>query len=281
MAWSSADIPDQRGRRVIVTGANSGLGLATAAALGAAGAHVICACRDTAKGAEALADRPGAFEVRAIDLADLTSVAAFADGIDAPVDVLVNNAGVMAVPRRRTADDFEMQFGTNHLGHFALTGRLLDRITARVVTVSSFAHRVGRIRLDDLNAERGYQRWLAYSQSKLANLMFAYELEHRLVAAGSTVHSMAAHPGLAATNLGSGVQLVGQPAAMGALPTLYAATEPELPGGSFVGPDGLLEMRGHPRPVRSSGASRDRETQRRLWAESERLTGVRFSFAHS
>ena len=272
----------------MVTGANSGLGLAAAAALAAAGARVICACRDTAKGDAAVSGLPGDLEVRRLDLADLSSVAAFAEGLAGPVDVLVNNAGVMAVPLRRTVDGFEMQFGTNHLGHFALTGRLLPRLTDRVVTLSSVAHRIGRIHLDDLNWRDGYQRWLAYGQSKLANLMFAYELQHRLLAAGSTVRSMAAHPGYSSTNLQSHTEsiqdhamgllnrVVGQSAEMGALPTLSAATVPDLPGGSFLGPAGPGEIRGYPRPVGSSAASHDRATQAALWAASVRLTGVDF-----
>jgi NAD(P)-dependent dehydrogenase (short-subunit alcohol dehydrogenase family) len=286
MPWNESDIPPQHCRTVVVTGANSGLGLVTAAALGAAGAKVICACRDTAKGTAAVSGLPGELEVRRLDLADLSSVAAFADGLTGPVDVLVNNAGVMAVPLRRTADGFEMQFGTNHLGHFALTGHLLPRITDRVVTLSSVMHRIGRIRLDDLNWRNGYQRWLAYGQSKLANLMFAYELQHRLLAAGSTVRSMAAHPGYSSTNLQAHTEsvqdqfmgllnrVIAQPAEMGALPTLFAATVPDLPGGSYIGPGGLGEMRGHPRPVGSSGASHDRATQAALWEASVGLTGV-------
>src|SRR5882757_9394211 len=260
MQWSSSDIPDQTGRTIVVTGANSGLGLVTARALAAAGARVVCACRNTAKGEEAMAGQPGDWEVRPLDLADLSSVAAFATELTGPVDVLVNNAGLMAVPAQRTADGFEMQFGTNHLGHFALTGRLLPQVTDRVVTMSSFLHRIGGIELSDLNWERRhYRRWLAYGQSKLANLMFAYELQHRLLAAGSSVRSMAAHPGYAATDLQShteaiqdklmaiGNRLISQTAEMGALPQLYAATKPDLPGGTYVGPDGFAEQAGHPR----------------------------------
>jgi NAD(P)-dependent dehydrogenase (short-subunit alcohol dehydrogenase family) len=289
MKWDTTDIPDQSGRTVVVTGANSGLGLVTATELARAGARVVCACRDTAKGEAAIAGRPGTFEVRRLDLADLASVAEFAAGLDGPVDVLINNAGVMAVPFRRTTDGFETQFGTNHLGHFALTGRLLPQVTDRVVTLSSVVHRAGKIRLDDLNWERGrYERWLAYGQAKLANLMFAYELQHRLLAAGSPVRSMAAHPGYSDTNLqgrtetfqdrfvGVGNRLLAQPADKGALPTLFAATVPDLPGGTYIGPDGLFEMHGHPRPVGSTGRSHDRVVQRRLWEASESLTGVTF-----
>ncbi|WP_127782064.1 oxidoreductase [Rhodococcus sp. X156] len=286
--WTAADIPDQSGRTAIVTGANSGLGLCTAAALARAGAQVILACRDTGKGSDAASRMTGDVEVRRLDLADLDSVRRFADTVDAPVDLLVNNAGVMAIPLRRTAQGFEMQVGTNHLGHFALTGLLLDRVTDRVVTLSSVMHRIGAIRLDDLSWERGYHQWPAYGQSKLANLMFAYELQHRLDAAGSTVRSMAAHPGYARTNLQSRTEspldvvtnvlnrVWAQSATMGALPTLYAATAPDLPGGTYVGPDGLGQQRGHPKPVGSNRRSRDREVQRRLWGLSEELTGVEF-----
>ena len=291
MSWTLTDLPDQAGRTVVVTGANSGLGLVTARVLAAAGALVICACRDVAKGEAAVADLPGRLEVRSLDLADLSSVAAFAAGLEGPINVLINNAGVMAPPKRYTLDGFEMQFGTNYLGPFALTAQLLPRITDRVVSLSSLAHRVGRIRLDDPNWQRGYQRWLAYGQSKLADLMFAYELQHRLREAGSPVRSVAAHPGYAATNLQSHTEsvqdylmgflnkIVAQSAEAGALPTLYAATVPDLPGGSFVGPGGPGGLHGYPRLVGSSAASHDRTVQRELWTLSERLTGARFSFA--
>jgi NAD(P)-dependent dehydrogenase (short-subunit alcohol dehydrogenase family) len=290
MSWTVADIPDQKGRTVVVTGANSGLGLRTASALANAGARVVCACRDVAKGRAAVAGLPGELEVRQLDLADLSSVAAFALDLDGPVDVLVNNAGLMAPPRRLTVDGFELQLGTNHLGHFALTARLLPKITDRVVTVSSFMHRIGRIRFADPNFTHGYQSWLAYGQSKLANLMFAYELQHRLLMAGSPVRSMAAHPGYAATNLQSHTESVqdrfmgvlngvlAQSAEAGARPSLYAATVVDLPGGSFIGPGGPGELRGAPRPVGSSAASHDRRAQRELWDLSERLTGVSWSF---
>ncbi|MEU7818263.1 oxidoreductase [Pseudonocardia sp. NPDC049154] len=286
-SWSTADVPDLTGRTVVVTGANSGIGLEAARALAAAGAHVVLACRNTAKGAAAAASLTGSTEVRELDLADLSSVGRFAADLDRPVDVLVNNAGLMAVPEQRTADGFEMQLGTNFLGHFALTGLLLPRITDRVVTLSSLMHRIGRIDLDDLNWERRrYQRWLAYGQSKLADLMFAYELQHRFVAAGSLLRSVAAHPGYAATNLQTrtgtvqdrlmaiGNRVVAQDAAGGALPTLYAATVPDLPGGTYVGPGGPGETRGAPRPVGSSRASHDRAVQRALWERAEALTGV-------
>ena len=201
-SWTTADISPQQGRTVVVTGANSGLGLATTRALVDAGARVVMAVRDVDAGERIAAELGGAVTVRRLDLADLTSVREFAAGVDGPVDVLVNNAGLMAVPKGRTADGFETQFGVNYLGHFALTGLLLDRITDRVVTLSSMAHRIGRIRLDDPNHERGrYERWTAYGQSKLACLMFAYELEFRFTGSGSRLRSLAAHPGYAATNL--------------------------------------------------------------------------------
>jgi NAD(P)-dependent dehydrogenase (short-subunit alcohol dehydrogenase family) len=248
----------------------------------------VLACRNLAKGQAAAAAMTGAVEVRQLDLADLASVRAFAEGIDA-VDVLINNAGVMAVPQARTADGFEMQFGTNHLGHFALTGLLLPQITDRVVTLSSGAHRMGHIDVDDLNwTRRRYQAWGAYGQSKLANLMFALELQRRLSAHGSTVRSVAAHPGYAATELQShtgtsfdrlmaiGNRVVAQSADMGAMPSLYAATVPDLPGGSYVGPGGLLELRGHPRVVGSTKAARDERVAARLWELSEQLTDVHY-----
>jgi len=283
--WTAADIPDQSGRIVVVTGANSGLGLVTARVLAARGAHVVLACRDVGR-AEDVAP-PGDVRVRRLDLADLASVRAFADALPGEVDVLVNNAGVMAVPHRRTIDGFELQFGTNHLGHFALTGLLLDRIRDRVVTVSSVLHRIGRIALDDLNWERRrYLRWPAYGQSKLANLLFTYELNRRLTASGSPVRAYAAHPGYANTNLQShtesvlghvlalGNRVIAQSAELGTLPTLYAATAPNLPGGTYVGPGGLLEHRGPPKVVGSARAARDPKVAAILWDRSERLTGV-------
>jgi NAD(P)-dependent dehydrogenase (short-subunit alcohol dehydrogenase family) len=286
--WTLADMPPQHGRTVIVTGANSGIGQAAAAAFAAAGARVILACRNVDKGNAAAATMAETVEVRALDLANLASVHEFATSIDEPVDVLVNNAGVMAIPHRRTADGFEMQIGTNHLGHFALTGLLLDRIRDRVVTVSSTMHRAGRVDLTDLNWERRrYQRWLAYGQSKLANLLFTYELARRLTEAGSPLTSHAAHPGYASTNLQShtetlldlvmavGNRLVAQSAAMGALPTLYAATA-DLPNGSFAGPGGITTQHGHPKRIGSSKASHDREKAAGLWTLSEKLTDVTF-----
>jgi NAD(P)-dependent dehydrogenase (short-subunit alcohol dehydrogenase family) len=288
--WTAADISDQTGRTFVITGANSGIGLAAARALAAAGAHVVLAVRDVEKGRRASETIVGSAEVRPLDLADLESVRSFAAGWEGGVDVLINNAGIMAVPKARTRDGFESQIGTNHLGHFALTGLLFDSIRDRVVTLASGAHRMGRIRLDDLNFERGgYQRWRAYGQSKLANLLFTLELQRRFTAAGSPLRALAAHPGYAATNLqshtGSPLQhatmavtnrVLGQSAEQGALPTLYAATQ-DLPGASYVGPDGRGELRGHPTLVARSTAATDGETARGLWDLSERLTGVRYA----
>jgi NAD(P)-dependent dehydrogenase (short-subunit alcohol dehydrogenase family) len=287
--WTASDLPSFAGRTVVVTGANSGLGLITSRELAGAGAHVVLAVRDIAKGEQAAQTISGSTEVRALDLSDLASVEAFADAWEGDLDVLVNNAGVMATPERRTTDGFELQIGTNHLGHFALTNRLLPRITDRVVTVSSTAHRTGKIRLDDLNFEQGgYGRWVAYGQSKLANLLFTLELQRRLEEAGSPVRALAAHPGYAATNLqghtASGLQhrimaltnrLLAQSDAMGALPTLYAASQ-DLAGASYVGPGGFQEQRGHPAPAKRSAAAQDADTARRLWQLSEKLTGVAF-----
>ena len=285
--WTSQDLPALDGRTFVITGANSGIGRAAAHGLARAGAHVVLAVRDPERGAQAAAGMPGDVEIRRLDLADLASVRAFAADWEGDLDVLVNNAGVMAVPERRTADGFELQIGTNHLGHFALTNLLLPHVTDRVVTVASGAHRMGEIRLDDLNWRRGdYHRWRAYGQSKLANLLFTSELQRRLSAAGSRVRALAAHPGWAATNLQShtgsavenalmaiGNRLVAQSDEMGALPTLYAATQ-DLPGDSYVGPDGFREGRGHPTLVGRSAAAQDTETGARLWALSEELTGV-------
>jgi len=299
--WTAAQIPDQHGRVGVVTGANSGIGLVTARELARAGARVVLACRNSEKGAAAVREIQAAVpnaevELASLDLGSLESVRSFAGRFKADherLDLLINNAGVMAPPRRLTADGFELQFGTNHLGHFALTGLLLDRMDgrndARVVTVSSVAHRMGRINFDDLQAERKYGRWRAYGQSKLANLLFAFELDRRLREAGSAVRSVAAHPGYAATNLQSAAspmpdrlfmavtnRLLAQSAEMGALPTLYAATQPSLEGGTYIGPDGLFEQRGYPKPVGTTPAARDEEVARKLWEASEQLTGVHF-----
>jgi NAD(P)-dependent dehydrogenase (short-subunit alcohol dehydrogenase family) len=288
--WTAADIPDQSGRTYVVTGANSGLGAVIASRLALVGAHVIVACRDIAKGEQAADAMPGDREVRHLDLADLGSIRSFASGVG-QIDVLVNNAGVMATPLARTVDGFELQIGTNHLGHFALTSLLMGRITDRVVNMSSGAHRMGRIDIDDLNWDRRhYRRWAAYGQSKLANLLFTYELERRLRAAGGSVKALAAHPGYAATNLqfhtasfqdrvmGFTNRVLAQSAEMGALPALYAASQPTLAGGSFLGPDGLFEQRGYPTTVKSSRRSYDRASASALWTLSEALTGVTFDF---
>lgn len=287
--WDAADIVDQAGRTFVVTGANSGLGAEAAKALTKAGARVILACRNVDKGRDVAAQLGDRAEVRRLDLADLASVREFADSVDA-IDVLVNNAGVMAVPLQRTADGFEMQIGTNHLGHFALTGLLLDKIRDRVVTMSSAMHQIGTIDLDDLNWERRtYRRWPAYGQSKLANLLFTYELQRRLEASGSAVKALAAHPGYAATNLQSHTEsissrimalanpIIAQSAHMGALPVLYAATVPDAVGGSYLGPSALFETRGHPKVVSSNRKSHDRAVARQLWALSEKLTGVDYN----
>ncbi|WP_448638747.1 oxidoreductase [Geodermatophilus sp. URMC 63] len=285
--WTTADIPDQTGRTVVVTGATSGLGLATARALAQAGARVVLAVRDPDRGARAAAGLPGDVEVRRLDLGDLASVRAFAAGWTGPLDVLVNNAGIMMVPQGRTADGFELQLGTNHLGHFALTNLLLPHVTDRVVTVSSTAHRMGTIDLTDLNWEtRRYSAERAYGQSKLANLLFTLELQRRLTAAGSPVRAMAAHPGWSATNLQGrtenrlkdavmalGNRVVAQSAEQGALPTLFVATA-DLPGGSYAGPDGPMEARGYPTLVGRTAPASDLDLAARLWAASAELTGV-------
>jgi NAD(P)-dependent dehydrogenase (short-subunit alcohol dehydrogenase family) len=300
--WTAAEIPDQSGRVAIVTGANSGLGLITARELVGAGATVIFAARNLEKAEHAVEglDRERA-QVEELDLADLASVRAFADRVSESwpaVDLLVNNAGVMAPPRRLTTDGFESQFGTNHLGHFALTGLLLGRLLAapapRVVTVSSGAHRIGRINFGDLQGEHRYISWLAYGQSKLANLMFCFELQRRAAEADSELRSMAAHPGYARTNLQFAAPpvyeralmavtnlVLAQSAEMGALPVLYAATVEDLPGGSFIGPSGFMEQRGYPHVVTAAGKAYDEDAWRRLWKVSEELTGVRYEFVTS
>jgi NAD(P)-dependent dehydrogenase (short-subunit alcohol dehydrogenase family) len=300
--WTAADIPDQSGRVAVVTGANSGLGLATARELARAGARVVLACRSTEKGKDA-ASRivslvPGAdVQPAVLDLADLESVRAFPASAPDRLDLLINNAGVMAAPRRVTKQGFESQFATNHLGHFALTGLLLGRLLSapapRVVTVSSTLHRRGKMNFDDLQGERNYSPWGAYGQSKLANLMFCFELQRRATEAGTALLSMAAHPGYAATNLQFaatdrfyekafgwiGNHLLAQSADMGALPTLYAATVADLPGGTYVGPGGRSEQRGYPKVVTAAGKAYDEAAWRRLWEVSEELTGVHYDFA--
>ena len=284
--WTEADIVDQTGRTFVVTGANSGLGLQSTKALTAAGARVIMACRNTEKAEAAReelpADSRALAEVHELDLGDLRSVDSFVSTIeDRGVDVLINNAGVMDVPLGRTEQGFEQQFGVNVLGHFALTAELEHKITDRVVWLGSLMHQLGWITLDDLNYERrSYNSWLAYGQSKLACVMLAYEQQRRFVRAGSSLRAVVAHPGYSATNLqshsgnavvrqimklGNSLPLLAQPADRGALPELYAATVPDLPGGWYIGPDGPGEVQGFPRPVASNKRSYDVGVAERLW----------------
>lgn len=295
------------GKTIVVTGANSGLGYAATEALVSHGAHVVLACRSTDRG-QAAADRireespDGSMTVLALDLADLDSIRSFVESFETThdrLDVLYNNAGVMGIPRSETADGFETQFGVNHLGHFALTGLLLDTLVetdgeTRVVTQSSGLHENGRIDFEDLHGEHDYNKWAAYSQSKLANLLFAYELQRRLEhTVEEDVVSVGCHPGYAATNLqqrgpeqsGATLRLwlmkaanalIAQDAAQGALPMLYAATVPDVTGGAYIGPDGFRNMRGHPEPQRSSDRSYDKTTAERLWSVSVELTGVAY-----
>ncbi|ORV19610.1 SDR family NAD(P)-dependent oxidoreductase [Mycobacterium celatum] len=299
--WSEADVPDQSGRIAIVTGANTGIGYHTAAVLARCGAHVVLAVRNLEKGNAALARivaaQPQADVTLAeLDLSSLDSVRAAADALRTNyprIDLLINNAGVMYTPKQLTADGFEMQFGTNHLGHFALTGLLLDHMLgvrgSRVVTVSSNAHRFrASIHFDDLQWERSYDRIAAYGQSKLANLLFTYELQRRLTAQQKNTIAVAAHPGTSNTELTRNLPTILKPAnallgpllfqsaAMGALPTLRAAADPDVEGGQYYGPDGLGQQRGYPKLVQSSAQSHDEELRRRLWAVSKELTGVTF-----
>ena len=302
--WSESDVPDQTGRVVVVTGANTGIGYHTAAVLAYSGAHVVLAVRNLEKGNTALsrivAAAPGAdVTLQRLDLTSLDSVRAAADALRAAyprIDLLINNAGVMWTPKQVTKDGFELQFGTNHLGHFALTGLLLDHLLpvrgSRVVTVSSLGHRLrASIHFDDLQWDRGYDRVGAYGQSKLANLLFTYELQRRLAARSGAKHAtiaVAAHPGGSNTELARNLPAVFRPVkavlgpllfqgpAGGALPSLRAATDPGVQGGQYYGPDGFLEQRGHPKVVQSSAQSHDEELQRRLWTVSEELTGVTF-----
>ena len=305
-AWTADDMPDLSGKTIVVTGGNSGIGYEAALEFARKRADVIIACRDLGKArtaaAQISAQSPGAkVEVMELDLSSLASVRGFADAFHRghpALHVLCNNAGVMAIPYRLTVDGFEMQFGTNHLGHFALTGLLLDRLLAtdggRVVNVSSTSHRFGQIRFDDLQWQSGYRKWRAYGQSKLANLLFTFELQRRADAAGAKLLSVACHPGYAATNLqaagprmsGSamleyvfsiGNRLLAQSAAMGALPTEYAAVAPGVHGGDYIGPDGIGEMWGHPVNVGCTAAARDTAAAARLWEVSEQLTGVHYT----
>ncbi|OBH08517.1 SDR family NAD(P)-dependent oxidoreductase [Mycobacterium sp. E1747] len=296
--WTAADIPDQAGRVAVITGANTGLGYQTAAALADHGARVVLAVRNLDKGKDAAAriaaKSPHAdVALQELDLTSLDSVRAAADQLKSDydhIDLLINNAGVMYTPKETTKDGFEMQFGTNHLGHFALTGLLLERLLpvpgSRVVTVSSIGHRIlADIHFDDLQWERSYNRVAAYGQAKLANLLFTYELQRRLAPRGTTI-AAAAHPGGSNTELGRYTpaafrplvnvffNVIAQDAAMGALPTLRAATDPGVLGGQYYGPDGFGEARGYPKLVGSSKKSHDAELQRRLWEVSEELTGV-------
>jgi NAD(P)-dependent dehydrogenase (short-subunit alcohol dehydrogenase family) len=302
--WTVEDIPDQAGKVALVTGGNSGLGYETVKALARKRAHVVLACRDTVKGNAArdqvCRQTPQALiEVMQLDLASLASIRQFAQAFKLNHDrlhILVNNAGVMATPRRTTADGFELQFGTNHLGHFALTGLLLDVLlktpNSRVVTVSSTAERMGRINLGDLMSENSYERWIAYGQAKLANVLFAYELQRRLNAAGASTISLAAHPGFAATNLRTKLMTqetpffhrvlnrffegLSQSAEMGVLPQLYAATAPDVRGGEYYGPGGFLQRAGYPKRLRSSRRSYDETLAKQLWKVSEELTGIKY-----
>lgn len=305
--WKNKDIPDQSGKVVIVTGGNSGIGYEAGLALAGKNAQVILAVRDADKGKEsvqAIRQRYPQAQVAAmvLNLADLKSVRAFAQAFLAQykrLDILINNAGVMAIPKRKTADGFEMQFGTNHLGHFALTGLLLPALKAtpnvRVVTVSSFVHTSGDIHFDDPQWEKSYDRWGAYSQSKLANLLFAYELQRRFAGTGINAISVGCHPGYTATNLQfAGPQMDGsvlrawmmklgnimfaQGQAMGALPTLFAAIAPDVNGCDYIGPISLGGMRGYPVKVMSNNKSYDEALAKRLWQVSEELTGVVYGF---
>jgi NAD(P)-dependent dehydrogenase (short-subunit alcohol dehydrogenase family) len=300
--WTAADVPDQTGRVAIVTGSNTGLGYETALVLAGRGARVVLAVRDTEKGKAAAARIVGAVPradvaVQPLDVGSLQSVRTSAEELKAAyprIDLLINNAGVMyPSPRQTTKDGFELQFGTNHLGHFALTGLLLENLLpvegSRVVVVASAAHRIqAAIHFDDLQWERSYNRVAAYGQSKLANLMFAYDLQRRLAAGGAPIIAVAAHPGISNTELtrhipGSNLPGVNQilglltnSPAVGALATLRAATDPRATGGQYYGPDGFQEVRGHPILVSSSTQSHDEDIQRRLWTVSEELTGVTF-----
>ena len=305
MGWTADDLPDLSGRTAVVTGANSGIGFEAVRALARRGARVVLACRSPEKAETAIRalreENPGAdVKLRRLDLASLASINEFAKAVLESGDslhALINNAGVMAIPYAKTVDGFEMQLGTNHLGHFALTGLLLERLLetpgSRIVSVSSTAHSFGRMHWDDLQAEKSYSKWPAYGQSKLANLLFTYELQRRLAARGATTLAAACHPGYAATNLqtagaklaGSSLReqgmlllnrLMAQPAEMGALPTLYAAFAEGVEGADYFGPDGLFETRGHPKRVQPSSRARIPEDQMRLWEISEELTRVRY-----
>lgn len=293
-SFTASDIPPQSGRTIVVTGANSGVGRATASVLAEKGARVVLAVRNVDKGLAAAATMTGSTEVRRLDLADLSSVREFAGSFTEPVDVLINNAGISVPPLTRTVDGFESQLGTNHLGHFALTNLLLPQVSGRIVTVGSLVHLIGRIDFTDLNwNHRKYRPYGAYGQSKLANHLSAHELQRRLTAAGSTVTSVVAHPGIATTNLmnveGRGlrhriekllVQSVAHAAEAGALPSLYAATA-DIAGDSYIGPSRMMGMRGAPAPAKRAAKTKNAEDAQRLWVESERLTGTTFALGRS
>jgi len=296
--WTECDIQKLNDRNAIVTGANSGIGFETARVLASKGTRVILACRDIEKGKEAAsriqdAHPDAEIEVMTLDLSNLASVHTFADSFtssSSTLDILCNNAGVMMIPKKtETADGFEMQFGTNHLGHFALTGLLFDALRntpgARVITVSSIMERFGKIDFENLNSERKYNPSDAYSASKLANLLFTYEMQRLLEGARMEMLAASAHPGWTGTNLQRHApffrfmnRFVSQKPRMGALPTLYAATAPDVKGGNYLGPDRLMGMRGYPKNVKSSDASHNEEIARSLWVVSEELTGVRYDF---
>jgi len=284
--WTAADLPNLSGRTVVITGASSGLGAITARELAGAGARVVMAVRDTTKGKSVAATISGTIEVRQLDLTSLESIHQFADSWTGDIDALINNAGVMYAPEGRTSDGFELHIGTNHLGHFALTDLLLPHITDRVVTLTSNLASGGKIDLDDLNWEhRPYKGSQAYADSKQANILFTDELQRRLTKTGSTVRAISAHPGVAKTNLISHVDgfagrmnklvvsVIAQSAVRGALPTLFAATQ-DIPGGSFVGPNGPGHMRGHPKLAETPKSSRDAGTAAKLWSRSAQLTGT-------
>jgi NAD(P)-dependent dehydrogenase (short-subunit alcohol dehydrogenase family) len=283
--WTAADLPDLAGKTVVVTGASSGIGIPTTRELARAGARVVLAVRNMGKGEEVSRTIEGRTEVRHLELTSLASIREFADAWTGDLDILVNNAGIMLVPEGRTDDGFELQIGTNHLGHFALTNLLLPHITGRVVTISSPLHARGRIDIDDLNWERRpYDADRAYADSKQANVLFTLELQRRLATEGSTVRAVSAHPGIARTNLGAHLRgfrgavavagrIIAQDVEHGALPTLYAATE-DIPGNSCVGPNGFSHLRGYPEVLQPSRASRDAGLARRLWARSAELTEV-------
>ena len=304
--WTTSKMPDQTGRIAVVTGANSGLGLISTRELARKGARVVMACRNMEKAEKARDDLraelpESLLDVMELNLADLSSVRRFTEKYKnkyGRLDILLNNAGLMAIPYAKTKDGFEMQFGTNHLGHFALTGRLMDIIVktrgSRIVTVSSAAAALGKINFDNLMNESSYNRWRAYGTSKLANILFAYELRRRLERGGKETVSIAAHPGSSATGLRTDLmdsktpflhrimsrffEIISQSAYMGALPQLYAATESEPGGCAYIGPNGLFQRAGYPACVRSPASSYDEALAARLWAVSEELTGVKYDF---